>query len=148
MYRLFCPKKIFFNICVLSQCIVYWIHLQNKHTFSHQKTLLHTLCCCLFFKLSKAFSVSLMVDNLLIRNYITQLFLVIVADSQDNHDHCNRLAYIIFVYVKLRLDFCKCSKKRLEKYDNYWVSEETTWRVDRNSSSICKWNKLEQNMKY
>ena len=23
LYRLFCPKEIF-NICVLSQCIVYW----------------------------------------------------------------------------------------------------------------------------
>ena len=24
--RLFCPKEIFLDICVLSQCIVYWIH--------------------------------------------------------------------------------------------------------------------------
>ena len=27
---------------VLSQCIVYWIHFQNIHTFTYQKTLLHT----------------------------------------------------------------------------------------------------------
>ena len=33
----------FFNICVLSQCIVYWIHFQNIHTFTYQKILLHTL---------------------------------------------------------------------------------------------------------
>ena len=33
----------FFNICVLSQCIVYWIHFQNIHTFTYQKTSLHTL---------------------------------------------------------------------------------------------------------
>ena len=33
----------FFKICVLSQCIVYWIHFQNIHTFTYQKTLLHTL---------------------------------------------------------------------------------------------------------
>ena len=48
----------FFNICVLSQCIVYWIHFQNIHTFTYQKTLLHTLFY-LFLKSSKAFSVSL-----------------------------------------------------------------------------------------
>ena len=33
----------FFNICVLSQCIVYCIHFQNIHTFTNKKTLLHTL---------------------------------------------------------------------------------------------------------
>ena len=33
----------FFKICVLSHCIVYWIHFQNIHTFTYQKILLHTL---------------------------------------------------------------------------------------------------------
>ena len=33
----------FFKICVLSQCIAYLIHFQNIHTFTYQKTLLHTL---------------------------------------------------------------------------------------------------------
>ena len=33
----------FFKICVLFQCIAYWIHFQDKHTFTYQKTLLHTL---------------------------------------------------------------------------------------------------------
>ena len=33
----------FFNICVLCQCKVYWIHFLNTHTFTYQKTLLHTL---------------------------------------------------------------------------------------------------------
>ena len=47
-----------FNICVLPQCIVYWIHFQNIHTFTNQKTLLHTLFC-MFLKSSKAFSISL-----------------------------------------------------------------------------------------
>ena len=28
-------EGIFFNICVLSQFIVYWIHFQNKHTFTY-----------------------------------------------------------------------------------------------------------------
>ena len=46
------------NICVLSQCIVYWIQFQNIHTFTYQKHyFIHF--CCLFLKLSKAFSVSL-----------------------------------------------------------------------------------------
>ena len=37
-----------FNICVLSQCIVYWIHFQNIHTFRFQKTLPHTLLVLAF----------------------------------------------------------------------------------------------------
>ena len=40
-------EGIFFNICVLSQCIVYWIHFQNIHAFTYQKALLHTLFCLL-----------------------------------------------------------------------------------------------------
>ena len=51
-------EENFLKIFVLSQCIVYWIHFQNIHTFTYQKTLLHTLFC-LFLKLSKAFGVSL-----------------------------------------------------------------------------------------
>ena len=51
-------KKNCFNICVLSQCIVYWIYFQNIHTFTYQKTLLHTLFS-LFLKSSKTYSVSL-----------------------------------------------------------------------------------------
>ena len=48
----------FFNICVLSQCKVYWIHFQNIHTFTYQITLLHTLFC-LLLNSSKAFTVFL-----------------------------------------------------------------------------------------
>ena len=36
-------EENFFKICVLSQCIVYWIHFQNIHTFTYQETLLHTI---------------------------------------------------------------------------------------------------------
>ena len=32
----------FFNVCVLSQCIVYCISFQNIYTFTYQKSLLHT----------------------------------------------------------------------------------------------------------
>ena len=45
----------FFNICVLSQCIVYWIHIQNIHIKKYY--FIHF--CCWFLKSSKAFSVSL-----------------------------------------------------------------------------------------
>ena len=47
-------KGNFFNICVLSQCVVYWIHFQNIHTFTYEKPSFHTLFC-LFLKSSKAF---------------------------------------------------------------------------------------------
>ena len=33
----------FFKMRVLSQFILHWIHFQNKHTFTYQKTLLDTL---------------------------------------------------------------------------------------------------------
>ena len=59
---LFYPKEIFLTICVLSQCIVYWLHFQNIHTFTNQKTLLHIFFCS-FFKSSKVFSVSLRMKN-------------------------------------------------------------------------------------
>ena len=45
--------KNFFNICVLSQCKVYWINFQNIYTFTYQKTLLHALLL-LVFKIFKS----------------------------------------------------------------------------------------------
>ena len=41
--RLFCPKEIFSNICVLFQCIVYWKNFHTIYTFTYQKIILHTL---------------------------------------------------------------------------------------------------------
>ena len=38
----------FFNICVLSQCKVHLIHFLSIHTFTYQKTLLHTLLLFVF----------------------------------------------------------------------------------------------------
>ena len=46
LYRLFCPKRIYLN--VLPQCLVYWIHFQNIHTFAYRKTLIHTLLLLVF----------------------------------------------------------------------------------------------------
>ena len=58
-----------FNIYILSQCMVYWIHFQNIHTFAYQNTLLYTLLLMLL-KSSKAFSVYLRLKavNLFSRN--------------------------------------------------------------------------------
>ena len=58
LLRLFCPKEIFFNICVLSQCVSYWIRFLNIYSFTFQTTLLNTHFC-LFLKSLKTFSVSL-----------------------------------------------------------------------------------------
>ena len=41
-------KENLFKICVLSQCIVYWIHFHNIHTFTYQKALLCTLLLLVF----------------------------------------------------------------------------------------------------
>ena len=38
----------FFNIWVLSQCVVYLINFQNIYNFTYQKTLLHTLLLLVF----------------------------------------------------------------------------------------------------
>ena len=47
----------FFNIHVLVQCIMYWTHFQNMHTFTKKHFFMQFYC--LFLKSSKAFSVSL-----------------------------------------------------------------------------------------
>ena len=52
LYRLFYPKESFFKIRVFSQCIVYWIHFQNIHAFTHQKTL---IVCWIHFQNMHAF---------------------------------------------------------------------------------------------
>ena len=39
LHCLFCLKDIFFKIFVLSQCIVYWMHFQNIHTFYNWKNI-------------------------------------------------------------------------------------------------------------
>ena len=56
VFFIYFVRREFFNIWVLSHCIVYWINFQNIYTFTYQKQLLHTL---LFSKSAKAFSVSL-----------------------------------------------------------------------------------------
>ena len=56
-------KGNFIKICVLSQCIVYWIHFQNIHTFTYPKILLHAHLL-LVYKIDESLSVSLSHFNL------------------------------------------------------------------------------------
>ena len=56
-------KGNFLKICVLSQCIVYWIHFQNIHTFTYPKILLHAHLL-LVYKIDESLSVSLSHFNL------------------------------------------------------------------------------------
>ena len=63
--RAFCVPFIlsevdFFNICILSQYIVYWIHF---HNILLKKRYYFMYFCCLFLKSSKAFSVSLVLTE-------------------------------------------------------------------------------------
>ena len=51
-------RRSLFNVSILTQCILYWIYVQNIHTFTYQNILLYRLFC-LFLKLPKAFSASL-----------------------------------------------------------------------------------------
>ena len=67
------PEGYFFNIYVLSPCIVYWIHFRNIHTFAYQKTLLHTLLLFVF-KIVKSLQCILNVP-------ITQIHILILSVS-------------------------------------------------------------------
>ena len=86
LYRLFCPEEIFFNICILSNCMVYWIYFQNIHTFTCQKILFHTHFC-LFLKSPKAFSVSLILfsNSLWWLQYLEIMVMVKYASWLDSH---------------------------------------------------------------
>ena len=58
------PKRNFFNISVLSQRTVYWIHFQFRiYILSHIKKHYFIHFCCLFLKFSKVFSESLSGKN-------------------------------------------------------------------------------------
>ena len=64
----FLTDRGFFNICVLSQCLVYWINIQNIYTF-HIKKYYFMYFCCAFWKSLEAFNVSL--------RYIQAYFVII-----------------------------------------------------------------------
>ena len=42
------PNRTSLNICVLSQCIVYWIHFQKIYTFAYQNIILQALSLLVF----------------------------------------------------------------------------------------------------
>ena len=73
-------KGSFFKICVLSQCIVYWIHFQNINTFTYQKTLFHTLLLL----------VSKIVESLqCILNHIYGIYTKSRLNSLENNKRCS-----------------------------------------------------------
>ena len=78
LYRLFCPNEIFFNICVLSQCIVYWIHFQNINTFTYQKTLLQTLSL-LVFKIVESLQCILKAFLITLFSHVIKSFVIKIA---------------------------------------------------------------------
>ena len=56
-------QREFYNICVSPLGVVYWIHFQNLHTFTYQKTLFDTLSLIVFkivltYSLTKLFPLS------------------------------------------------------------------------------------------
>ena len=59
----------FLKICISSQWIVYWMQFQNIHTFTIQKTLLHTLLL-LVFKIVESLQCTLKVFS---RHFNTKL---------------------------------------------------------------------------
>ena len=89
LYCLFCLKerktnsegifwnnfwRKFFNIYVLSQCIVYWIQFHNIHNL-HIKKHYFIHFFCLFLKLSKTLSVSLSAKRLRISYYLIYIMI-------------------------------------------------------------------------
>ena len=70
----FVRRKFFLTFLLTSQFIVYWIHFQNIHihTFTYQKTLLHTLLLFIF-KISKSLQCILNYWELLMLNAICEV---------------------------------------------------------------------------
>ena len=119
-------EENFFNIFVLSRCIVYLISLQNINTFTYQKTLLHTFFC--FSKKSpkafRAFFRKYMIQNTIgkkIGTYKLQLF------SVNQMKHYSIIKYILSTHVKemrrTAADFLKVVK--VQKLIKLCLSENT-----------------------
>ena len=80
----------FFNICVLSQCIVYWINFQNIYKLLRIKKHYLIQFYCSFLKFSKAFTVSL-------SNYADN---VIIYSVGENHKTNRNILNIIFLFLQ------------------------------------------------
>ena len=106
-----CFISNFFNICVLSQCIVYWIHFQNTHTFTCQNILLHTHFC-LFLKLSKTFSVSLEVVS---ATFLLVLFVCLKAGTCETRKN-------VFNFTSKALFVLEIIKFYIFRYSNVMMS--------------------------
>ena len=71
----------FLKICILSQCIVCWIHLQNIHTFTYQKALLHTI----LLLVSKIIKKLQCILNFFFYLFTVQFVSEILSRSSNNH---------------------------------------------------------------
>ena len=108
-------KENISEICVLSRCIVYWIHFNNIHAFTYQKTLLHTLFLLVF----KTIESTQCILNI--------LKLVVIRDQ--NIQRSNSLKWIARYFVSLvsvdinrflnyfpvNIDLCKVKKRNGRK---------------------------------
>ena len=103
-----------FNICVLSQCIVYRMHFQNIHNFTYQKTLLHTFLL-LVFKIVKSPQCIL---NLLYFIFYTSFF-------HKPSESCRRWDTFL-LFIKLLLHCCS--------------DVEITPGPKQSSLTFCPWN--------
>ena len=104
LYRFsFVQKEIFSNVCVLSQCVVTWMHFRNIHSFTYQKTLLDTLCMIL--KLSKAFSVSLSNSNSIIETLSIKVKnkKALLLDLQTPSSIARNCVFLILNYILIWL---------------------------------------------
>ena len=104
LYRFsFVQKEIFFNVCVLSQLVVNWMHFQNIHSFTYQERLLDTLCMIL--KLSRVFSVSLSSSNNIIKTLSIKVKnkKALLLDLQTPSSTARNCVFLILKYILIWL---------------------------------------------
>ena len=110
-----------FNICVLSQCIVNWIHFQNIYTFTYQKKFLLTLLL-LVFKIVQYLQSILKQGNLEISAF------------KANHNYCR----ISPRYFEHKIKLSCHSKDVLEwKLSQIVFKEYLPENGDANDRSVC-----------
>ena len=99
-------RRNFFNICVSSQCIVYWIHFQNIHIFRYiyiyiKKNYFRHFCC-LFLNSPKAFNVSLTFVYDCFVEMENDIFWNVLSSIFGYHLLKNFALFIVFAWKALR----------------------------------------------
>ena len=131
----------FFKICVLSQCIVYWMHFQNISTFAYQKSyFIHFL---LVFKIVKSIQCILkqkdfwLLKDFYLRNQIVfPAISIIIINTHVSLSHTfyngllgqgSKVQFIAIDYVTILLDWLR---------SNLQISLKTSCSVNFCTSSI------------